>query len=274
MLSKLATILFCLPIGLLTIAQESFKTSGKFEFVEHIYLDDTVQITPGQLNKAGNTFYFGLQIESDTGFHRDIYKLQPDGETMAIGLAANISYRELIQPTVTSDENIVIVTVNNFKGWEGNDLVECTLTNAGTLENIRVMTELNTPDLSEAYPWISADGLRIYFTRNDKIFTSKRNNRNESFQEPLELEFEGLSNLQVLSCWLTRDEKKLFIVSDNIIYISERTSVKKKFSLPQIYTNEYKDFSFISGISFTPDLKELYLYHSDDVASILHYRRR
>lgn len=272
-MSKLATILFCLSISLSTIAQEPYVTMGKFVFVKQIQFSDTVQITPGQLNKTGDTFYLGLQIERDTGFHCDIYKLKPDGKTTAIGLAGYISYRELMQPTVTADETQIIVTVNNFKGWGGNDLMECVFDNAGVPEKIRLMSELNTPDISEAYPWISADGLRIYFTRNDKIYSSTRSNRNAIFQEPALLEFDGISNLNVLSCWLTRDEKNLFIVSDNIIYMAKRKSVKKKFNLPQIYTNEFKDFSFISGISFTPDLKELYLYHSDDSASILHYRR-
>lgn len=44
--------------------------------------------------------------------------------------------------------------------------------------------------------------------------------------------------------------------------------------MPELYTDEFADWSFISGISFTPDEQDMYLYYADEFSNLLHFKPR
>ena len=48
------------------------------------------------------------------------------------------------------------------------------------------------------------------------------------------------------------------------IYKSTRKSKTDPFSLPTLFTKEFKDFYFIAGLSFLGDKKTMYIYYSDE----------
>ncbi len=84
----------------------------------------------------------------------------------------------------------------------------------------RALSEINHEERVDAYPWLSADGLRIYYTANadegidDKLFMASRNSTDDAFENITELDvnLEGEANV---SCWLTNDELKSTLWSEN-----------------------------------------------------------
>lgn len=271
MVSKLLSIPLSLLIVTLASAQSEFNTLGKYSFRQEFYFGDSLTISPGQLSKNGNNYYFGIHADADTGDVYDIYRFDLKTRLTPLYIAAIPGYIELIQPSVNADGTCIILTVNSFKGWGRNDLMQCIYDESGNVIQSRLLNELNAKDTSDAYPWISPDGKNIYFTRGDKLFFSSRKSIDSDFDPPTPLQFEGDFQLEVISCWLTNNEKKIFIVSDNKIYMSKRSNKKKPFPLPALHTAEFNDMEFISAVSFTPDLKQMYMYHSGERASILHY---
>src|ERR1700740_2129980 len=88
--------------------------------------------------------------------------------------------------------------------------------NTNQFDSIRPLGELNT-QYADAYPWISADGLRLYYTDggNNQIMYTERSNINSYFNAPTvaPLTFAG-----AISCWLTQNELTMYISDGNAIY--------------------------------------------------------
>lgn len=140
------------------------------------------------------------------------------------------------------------------------------------LEDIRSVEEINEDYNAEAYPWISNDGLRIYFTKTDtdslnKIFFAERFDLNSVFTNihPLSINFEEYSNI---SCWLSSDELNIYFIqryygNQNKLFHSSRNNIEEQF-LPPIEVQLLGDFNgFISGPSLTIDFNQLFIYNSD-----------
>lgn len=126
-------------------------------------------------------------------------------------------------------------------------------------------------DQAKAYPWLSADGLRLYYTLCDEqsIYVATRESFSAWFGEgqPLELE-QG----HHISCWFTDDELTAYFVvrggeSGAGLTTELNRAVRKsrdaEFSYPEIITlHGYGLRGFLSGASFTQDEQFLYLYHA------------
>jgi len=136
-------------------------------------------------------------------------------------------------------------------------------------DNIRQLSEFNEPDNVEAYPWLSDDGLRIYFIKNDgedKILFSSRTSINEKFGEPEEIKLEGVAKKRI-SPWLTPDELNLYFLTDEnnlnmarTLYHAQRTSIDKKFK-NAVKIDLIGDIrEYIVSPSFTPDMQQLFLF--------------
>src|SRR5690606_9637075 len=101
-------------------------------------------------------------------------------------------------------------------------------------ESYRPLTELNKDDNSEAYPFISDDGLRIYFTsgpfESSNIFVASREDASSSFSEAVLLSenFPPGSH----SSWLAKDELEIYFIHANQVYTSRRVHVSEKFPKP------------------------------------------
>ena len=139
---------------------------------------------------------------------------------------------------------------------------------------------LNLDDKADAYSWLSKDGLRIYFSRDnseDEIWMSERKSLNEEFSNPKTIGIEGITGgSEVFSCWLTDDEKTIFFVTrqNKVGYITQlfkaSFSVERQCFINPIQINLQKEgvseFSriFISAPSLTADLKQLFVYYSGE----------
>ena len=128
-------------------------------------------------------------------------------------------------------------------------------------DTIRALDELNT-GLAEAYPYISPDGLRLYFIHGDtenNIYFAFRTSLDTAFRkaELLSSQIPGDNRMQ--GCWLTSDELELFYVYNSNLYYTSRSSMTAPFSAPvAVSLIGLAKWSLI-GPSLTPDKQELYI---------------
>lgn len=276
-LSLIICFLYVFPLA----AQSQFQTNGLFAFQRVLNIPDTYEVGPGQLSKDGRNLLLGLidgDLENLADLHSDIYayKVTPDASALpitAMNLYNPVDSMRLFQVTASQNETHLVFVVNAYSGWNDNELGIADKNPDGTYSKIRMLTELNDPLVSDAYPWMSSDGLRLYYTRNFKLMFAERTNAQSTFSAPVEVDFTGDVQLEVVSIWLSNDEKTIFLVANNRIYRSVRKSTTESFPLPSLYSDEFSDFYFISGLSFAPDKRTMYLYYSDENAQkILHYK--
>jgi len=137
-------------------------------------------------------------------------------------------------------------------------------------DSIRALTEFNTFGLAEAYPWISNDGLRIYFTQGgggiDRIMYAERNSTDELFSTPVRLSIntELIGNI---SQWLSEDELHIYYISResndqhaSTLYHATRSTILEEFDEP-IMVEIIGDFDgFLLSPSLSKDLNHLFLF--------------
>jgi hypothetical protein len=138
---------------------------------------------------------------------------------------------------------------------------------------------LNSENKADAYSWLSKDGLRLYFTRDnsiDEIWKATRKSLNEPFSNPESLSIEGLAgDNEVFSSWLTSDENTIYFITreDNVgystsLYKANYDKTNNKFINPikinlGLASKDDESDIFISGPSLTNDLTQLYVYYSE-----------
>jgi hypothetical protein len=94
---------------------------------------------------------------------------------------------------------------------------------------------VNKPNVADAYPFLSGDGLRLYFTSNregghGRFFISERSSVMVPFGEAMVLSSKLTDGYYAGS--LTRDELTLCMVKEGKLYISKRTEVGAEFEEP------------------------------------------
>ncbi len=146
-------------------------------------------------------------------------------------------------------------------------------------DTIRELSEINEYGVADTYPWISDDGLRIYFQKNNLIYNAHRNSDNEFFSniEYLTINFLNEDNI---APWLSQDQLELFFTKRNpselgcYLYKATRNSIDENFdNLTQInllgWTDVKNKIYFIARPSFTPDKNQMFIYHSYQNNNIL-----
>ncbi|MBK7568982.1 MAG: hypothetical protein IPI31_14265 [Bacteroidetes bacterium] len=253
-------------------AQSKYSTTGLFAYSGALSIPQKYECGPGQLTKDGSHFILGL-TEGDFENVFDLlsniylYDLNASSGTDAIksfGLPAALDSIRYFQCSGSENEQTLVYVVNEMGGWNDNDLGLAEKKADGTYTKTRMLDEINDPALSDAYPWVSGDGNRLFYSRDFKLFFTERSGPEAKFNTPVLVDFEGDVELEVVSCWLTPDEKNLFIIANNQIYKANRKSKTDPFSLPTLFTKEFKDFYFIAGLSFLGDKKTMYIYYSDE----------
>jgi hypothetical protein len=260
--------------------ENPFTTFGKFQFKGVLSMPEYASPSPVQYAKFENALIGGITFDDGDTLFTDMYllplagKSSHEGAVRQLHIPRNNVYNQYLQGSSSASGQTIVFTANDYSGWSGNQLAMTTLDETGKYGVPQLLNGLNSDGISECYPWISHDGLRLYFVKDEVICLSTRNNQQELFTTFEQLPFTVGMELPVLSIWLDESEKNLWIVTDNIIYRSSRKKTKKPFDMPVIFTEEFKDFSFISSISFTPDGKEMFLYFSDEEDLILHYQMK
>ncbi|MEA3478351.1 MAG: hypothetical protein U9R60_09250, partial [Bacteroidota bacterium] len=127
-------------------------------------------------------------------------------------------------------------------------------------DTVRELSELNT-DGADAYPWISSDGLRIYYTRGmyeNELYVAQRDNTTSYFNTPAEI---PVSVPDAFSCWLSQDELDMYFSDRYNIYYAHRDSINSNFNtIVSINLSGIEPSRFKSGPSLNVAQDELFLY--------------
>lgn len=147
------------------------------------------------------------------------------------------------------------------------------ITISGEDYSIRPLFELDQLATGEAYPWISDDGLRIYYTAFNEldsvysIWCSERSDISSNFDSHYLLDVNSYS-VDNLSAWLSADEKTIAFVRRDInddcdtrIYLAQRQSVEDVFENAKAIQLPEKIKGTLLSPSFTPDLQELIVFN-------------
>lgn len=240
-----------------------------FNYTGEVFLENGIMPLAGQLSKDGESMYFTSQ-NSKGG--KQVYRMDRDalGDDFKtpVKLAGEINdgKYDIIMPSVSADESMMVF-VHSANGMQsGNDLYLATKDAAtGEYSNIRPLSEVNDQNLSDSYPWLSPDGLHLYFTKqhgSDITFlVATRNSTADKFgaAEKLGVQLPHVSNN--MSCFLSNDEKEFFALSGNKIYYATRPTKTARFNVPVEIANSDNN-GYISGITMTNDAHELFVYNS------------
>lgn len=136
-------------------------------------------------------------------------------------------------------------------------------------DNVRALDEININGAGDGYPWLSPDGLRLYFTQNqgNNVFMiASRTSVDSLFGnlQPLGVGFAGENNR---SCWLTNDELEIFFtlldpLNVPTLYHAERNSLSDAFSTPVEVQLIGANAGYYAGASLTQDKSQLFIYSS------------
>ena len=144
---------------------------------------------------------------------------------------------------------------------------------AYSYDSVRALTEINNPNFADAYPWISSDGLRLYYTSDsaigNRLAFTQRPDTNSFFITPTIL---PISVPNVMSCWLTQDELGMYFSDGFNIYYTQRDSISSPFNTPIHIHLSGINSGFISGESLNTAQNQLFVY-SDSPPSILEFSR-
>jgi hypothetical protein len=130
-------------------------------------------------------------------------------------------------------------------------------------DSVRAMAELNDPLSADAYPWISEDGLRLYYmsggNKNQLMFT-QRAGTDSYFDDPTQV---TVPDTNCFSYWLSTDELDLYSSDGSNLFYSHRDSVSQPFNEHVSISLSGTSWSFISGPSLNKAQDELFLYSAE-----------
>ncbi len=244
------------------------ERSFEFEYSNQVEVGADMMPLIGQLSKDGRTMYLTGQNHQGK---KHLYKMTRSSAganfslPKKLGGAINEGKYDIIMPTVSKDEQ-TMVFVHSANGMQnGNDLYIATKDAAGEYSSIEPLDAANDPNISDSYPWLSADGNRLYFTKQhgSKItfYFSERANADGTFGKPVALGVDFPKTNNNMSCHLSADEKELYVLSGESIYYAVRKTTQDKFTLPVEIANT-SNSGYLSGITLTDDASEMFVYNS------------
>lgn len=140
-------------------------------------------------------------------------------------------------------------------------------------EELRPISEINEANKGDGYPWLSEDGLRLYYNANDpldnrtKIYMSSRKSDGHAFTNPIKLNvnIDGYDNLSPV---LSEDELTLsYVVKRNNgrlktkLFIATREHKTNAFNAPHSVKLIGQFAGTVISPGFSPDYRELYLFN-------------
>lgn len=138
----------------------------------------------------------------------------------------------------------------------------------------RQTKNINKDNIADSYPYITEDGLRLYFTSNregghGRFFISTRKSIADPFGEPKVLS-RNLTDGYYAGT-LTADELTLCMVKSGAMYISTRTNKDSEFSVPVKLEGASDRYHF--GPSISSDGKLIFVTTSDGKDKTTIYQR-
>ncbi|MEA3496821.1 MAG: hypothetical protein U9R42_12410 [Bacteroidota bacterium] len=215
--------------------------SQNLKFLEKITAPIGYKIACGQISKSGNEYY--LPAINDSGECKFfVYKIKNNGNyKLDKTIIIYDENKEGVFPrqiSITNDYHSFVFAWSKKKKDTLNDLYICYWDDYYKhFSKKKFLGGINEYKNNESYPWISPEGLRIYYVLKTKIFFSFKSSKDRYFKYPEPLKI-NLKNIKVKSFWLTNDELNIYIISSkNIIYKSTRNNKNKAFSKPEIFLN-------------------------------------
>ncbi|MEX0810649.1 MAG: hypothetical protein WD048_00445 [Chitinophagales bacterium] len=241
------------------------ESSKKFKFMYSGVVNPGLEIMPlvGQMSKDGNKLYFSSQNHQG---ERDLYiskRSVKGADFTASTKVKGLEERQVLMPTVSADEKTLVFVESKDGTQSGNNLFTASLDN-GSVSNIKELKTLSEDNISDSYPFLSADGKRLYFTKqhnaNIEFYVADAGaNGNFGAPEKLAIEIPKVSNN--MSCVLSNDELDIYVLSGDHIYHAQRKAIDKAFSTPVKIASSHTE-GYMTGIAMTNDTEELYVFNS------------
>lgn len=131
----------------------------------------------------------------------------------------------------------------------------------------RELTEINVFQHPDVYPWISADGNRIYWGTENGIQYSYRPDTSSLFSTPLTILYSSTIN----SAWLTDDEFEFYVTNGDSLIHFHRPIVGAPWTSSQYVVLNNYSIGFISGANLSSNGNEMYLFENTPVNAISHF---
>ncbi|MBC7425058.1 MAG: hypothetical protein H7321_00880 [Bacteroidia bacterium] len=133
----------------------------------------------------------------------------------------------------------------------------------------------NTRCKTESYPFITKDGMHLYYTNNkikDWIYYSTKDEKS-GWSTPVQIYVAGFDKYDVSSCYLSPDYATLYITGDDGLFACKRVEGSMvKFQNPIKINFLNSDLVPFSYISFTPDMSTMAGYTGSYNKSTCTYR--
>jgi hypothetical protein len=254
----------------MTVNSGSAAPDARFDFRYSGVVNTGNGVMPlvGQLSKDGLKLYFTSQ---NMRGNKQLYVMTREragdvfGTPKKLTGVGNDEGYDIVMPTLNGNETQMVFVSSSDGTQKGNDLYIASKVEGGFL-NIKPLDEVNDPTMSDSYPWLSKDGLRLYFTKQkgSKItyFVAERTSEDSKFGAPVKLDvgFEVANNN--MSCFLSNDEKEIFMLNGDKIYSATRKSLKDKFSAPVEIASSTDNNGFMNGITMTDNKAEMFVFNS------------
>lgn len=144
-------------------------------------------------------------------------------------------------------------------------------------DSIRPLSEINIANYADAYPWISPDGLRLYYTSelsNNKLVMAQRASINSYFGLPTQVQFyPPASNY---SFWLSNNELDVYTCAGPYVYYAHRNLNTDPFGSPiQITINSTFNITNLMSPSLNQSQNNLYMsvYINSNATGIAEFTR-
>ncbi|TVR78931.1 MAG: hypothetical protein EA412_07515 [Chitinophagaceae bacterium] len=285
-LLALLSLIFSFTV-LLGSIQDSFfpnflikSESYDYKFIEKVDFKDNWKPLTGQLSRDGLHMY--ICALDNQGSHRLVQMKRSSNFGRFSGMKLiNGQINERFNPlmaTVNYDNNQIVFVHSATNREADNRLYLASRTNPlQSFNDIRPLNELHSSGYAFKYPWISADGLRLYYTIQSGSFLelryAERNSTRDNFLErgPVVDGFDKISNN--LSAQLSGDEKEIFVLSGQNLYYSVREDMEKPFPTP-LKIDEFEVEGYVNSITFTNDFDQMIAFYAntDFDLEVLHFK--
>lgn len=241
------------------------ESSKKFDFMYSGVVNPGTGLMPlvGQMSKDGNKLYFTSQNhQGERSLHvseRSVKGADFVSNTKIKGL----ENRQVLMPSVSADGKTLIFVESHDGTQVGNDLYSASLNN-GVASNIQKLGSVNEEGVSENYPFLSASGKTLYFTKQvnaDIAFYTAQANESGGFDAPEKLNIDLPKISNNMSCLVSNDELDMYILSGEHIFHAQRASLKDGFSSPVKIASSHTE-GYMTGLAMTNDTEELYVFNS------------
>jgi len=262
----------CLLGLLISVRAQVLVQPGEFEVLA---FSDGGIISPAQFSKDGLKLYYAVADSSGPSLYAYYRKKtkKPFKKKIRIDVQLAPETVDFFQPSFTEDGNYLVFSgqTSEESGWNDNELYLSERI-GDHYGNTRILDEINRNGYADAYPWISSDGLRLFYTMDEHIQFTSRESADEVFNKPRKLDLGADENETITSCWLNIQETEIYYIRGTYIYQAVRLGRDSDFGEPILFMDGLKDLEFISGLSFTPDMKQMVIYYSGEEMEIRLYK--